>query len=216
MNPLSLELLSVNVAQPKMLGEQNGDIVYSAIGKIPVSGATVDVGRINLAGDEQADRENHGGPDKAIYCYPADHWSWWQEEHDFRCAPGAFGENLTIAGANETAVHIGDRFAWGDAVLQVAQPRVPCFKLQMYAKRTDVGALLTTSGRCGWYFRVLKQAGAPTKSALTRIGKGDGPTVREAFHAAFDRRVPHARRSEIAAVSALSEAWRKRLLAGIS
>jgi MOSC domain-containing protein YiiM len=213
----ALHLISVNVALPRVIGEQNGAPLLSAIGKRPVVGATIDVGRVNLAGDAQANLDAHGGPDKAVYAYPSDHWPWWQKEHGFDCRAGGFGENLTIAGADELAVRIGDRFSWGDALLEITQPRVPCSKLLLHTGRADAGALMTTSGRCGWYFRVLETGRAPAmETRLMRVGESDAPTVRETFFAAFDRRIAEARRCEISAVPTLSEAWRKRLLAASS
>ncbi len=210
----ALRVISVNVALPRVLGVENGEPVLSAIAKQPVLAAWIEVGRTNLAGDLQGDLENHGGPEKAVYGYPADHWTWWEKEQHFPCAPGAFGENLTLIGADETAVHIGDRFSWGEALLEVAQPRMPCFKFLLHSGRADAGMLMTVSGRCGWYFRVLATGAAPTVGAwLTRVEEGGGPSVRETFAAAFGRRVTDTRRREIAANSSLSDAWRKRLLA---
>ena len=213
MSALELKLLSVNVARPHRLGEQAGEPVISAIAKKPISGASVVVRPTNIAGDSQANLEKHGGPDKAIYAYPADHWPWWEKEHHFHCAPGLFGENLTVQGADETQVNIGDRFGWGEVQLEITQPRIPCIKFQIYTAREDMGALMLSSGRCGWYFRVLQAGTAPVNDArLVRVARGAGPTVREAYFAVFDRRVPESRRREIASVPALSAQWRKRLL----
>ena len=210
----SLRLVSINVARPSVLGEQNGEPVISAIAKKPVPGTTIEVGKTNLAGDAQANLEKHGGPDKAIYAYPTDNWSWWEKEHNFPCGAGAFGENLTLTGADEAALHIGDRFSWGDVVLEIAQPRAPCLKFQLYSGRSDAGALMTLSGRCGWYFRVLASGPAPGAGAsIVSMETGSGPSVRETFLAAFDRKIGRERRREIAAEAALSEAWRKRLAA---
>ena len=214
MHAFSLRVVSVNVSQPRIIGERNGEEILSAIDKRPVRIEEIEVGKINLAGDAQANLEKHGGPDKAIYAYPADNWPWWEKEHHFTCRPGAFGENLTLAGGDETVVRVGDRFSWGDVELEVSQPRVPCNKFQFYSGRDDAGALMTMAGRCGWYFRVRTAGCAPTTGAeLLRRQENIGPTVREAFLAAFDRRMDAGRRIAIADLPALSEAWRKRLLA---
>src|SRR5882724_7357343 len=186
---LELRILSVNVARPRLLALDNGETFTSAIGKQPLAARTVTVGRTNLDGDAQADLEHHGGAVKAVYAYPADHWPWWETEHGFSCRPGAFGENLTLEGADETSVAIGDRFEWGEALLEITQPRVPCFKFQFHSARADAGALMTLSARCGWYFRVLAEGTAPVGGAcLNRTAIGEGPSVREAFIAAFDKR----------------------------
>ena len=87
----TLRLLSVNVATPSRLGEQNGETVTSAIAKNPVATPTIRVGFTNLEGDAQANLEKHGGPDKAVYAYPADHWPWWEKEKNFPCRPGEIG-----------------------------------------------------------------------------------------------------------------------------
>ena len=96
-NRCSLRLLAVNVGQPQILGEQNGEILLSAIAKKPVSASIIGVGHINLDGDAQANLEKHGGPDKAVYAYSADNWTWWDDTHGLGCRPGAFGENVTLA-----------------------------------------------------------------------------------------------------------------------
>src|SRR5712671_4817623 len=88
MEDFSLQLVSVNVSLPEIIGERNGEEILSAIGKRPVQSETIEVGKINLAGDAQTDREHHGGPDKAIYAYPTDHWPWWEKEHHFPCRAG--------------------------------------------------------------------------------------------------------------------------------
>ena len=208
---LQLRLLSVNVGQPRVIGERDGAPLLSAIGKEPVAAARIVVRRLGLDGDAQANLRVHGGPDKAVYAYPADHWSWWEQKR-IACFPARFGENLTVEGAEETQVQVGDRFAWGDVVLEISQPRSPCNKLERYTGRPDVGALMTVSGRCGWYFRVVAEGDPPVRDAvLTRISTGNGPNLREVFHAVFNRRLPAEHRAGIAAMPALAAAWRERL-----
>ncbi len=212
MGALKIRIRSVNVATPKRLGIENGETLLSAIDKKPVAEAHIAVGDINLKGDDQANRAVHGGPDKAVYAYPSEHWPWWEKEHGIACRPGGFGENLTLEGAGETMVAIGDRFQWGEAVLEIAQPRVPCNKFVLHLKRADAGALMTISARSGWYFRVVETGIAPvTDGWLERVFESGGPTVREAFHAVFDKKTPTGRRREVYDAQGLSEAWRKRL-----
>jgi MOSC domain-containing protein YiiM len=210
---LALRLLSVNVAQPAVIGERDGEPLLSAIAKRAVAGETIALGRTNLAGDAQANLVKHGGPDKAVYAYPADNWTWWETEKQFACAPGAFGENLTLAGADETMVRIGDRFSWGDTVLEITQPRSPCHKLLIHTARPDASFIMTRSGRCGWYLRVIVPGTAPLRDALlVRIAEGTGATVRDAFLGAYDTRLGEAARRALADAPALSEAWRRKLL----
>ena len=209
---MKLRLLSVNVGLPRLLAAttQGGEAILSGIAKAPVQAREVFVGRTNIEGDGQADLTVHGGRDKAVYAYPADHWPWWEGVHDLACEPATFGENLTIAGADENAVAIGDRFRWGTALLEIAQPRAPCFKLAIHA-RDDIPARMTISARCGWYFRVVETGFAPVKGELVREHDTGGPSVREAFIAALHPRVTEASRLRVREAAGLSPAWQRML-----
>lgn len=210
---LELELLAVSVGMPAPLGVWQGERIVSGIRKTPLERDTIAVGETNIAGDGQADLSVHGGPDKAIYAYPADHWAWWKAEAGFDAAPAAFGENLTLRGADEHAVRIGDVFQWGNVRLEVAQPRAPCFKFAMLTGREDMGARMTVSGRTGWYFRVLETGAAPVRGALTRTATNEAmPSVREAFVAVYHPRVRSDVIEKVLAAPALSRAWRGGLL----
>jgi MOSC domain-containing protein YiiM len=178
---VKLQLLSVNVGRPRVI-QAEGEPVSSAIGKTPVRDEKVRVRATNIDGDAQADLRVHGGPDKAVYAYSSDHWPWWEGEHRFACAPATFGENLTLSGAIETDIAIGDRFRWGDAVLEVSQPRAPCYKFAIHTKRADAPQLMTLSARSGWYLRVIEEGDAPTTACeIERIRSRGGPTARDAF-----------------------------------
>lgn len=215
---MRLRLLSVNVGRTRIIAHLHGEPVRSAIVKRPVTGETVFVGTMSIAGDAQADLSVHGGADKAVYAYPADHWVWWEREHQLPCAPATFGENLTLEGADETGVRIGDRFRWGDALLEVSQPRVPCYKLGIHTKRADAPRIMTLSSRCGWYLRVLEEGNARRDAVLTRVHESASPSVRDAFRAATHPNIGYALRSAVFDAPALAESWRftveKRLAAG--
>jgi MOSC domain-containing protein YiiM len=144
--------------------------------------------------------------------YSADHWGWWTNEHGLICTTGTFGENLTLTGADETEIRIGDRFAWGEAILEVSQPRQPCFKFPLHTGEPRSAALTTISGRCGWYLRVIRQGAALVKGTLTRIHAGDGPSVREAFVAVQHRKTSAEDRARMAAHPAMAAAFREALL----
>jgi MOSC domain-containing protein YiiM len=105
---MDIELLAVSVGKPAALGIWQDEEVISGIKKTPLSVASVMVGETNIAGDGQADLTVHGGPDKAIYIYAADHWPWWEADAKFTGGPASFGENLTIEGADEHTIRIGD------------------------------------------------------------------------------------------------------------
>lgn len=137
--------------------EHRGDEILTGIFKEPVSGP-IALSRLNLAGDEQADLSVHGGPDKAVYAYPSEHYPSWREElPDLNLPWGAFGENLTTAGLMENNVCIGDEFQIGTAVLRVSQPRLPCYKLAIRLGRPDVIKRFMKSGRSGIYFSVVEE-----------------------------------------------------------
>lgn len=135
-----------------------GENEPSAIGKQPVEHA-VAVGALGLAGDEQADRAVHGGIDKAIHHYPADHYAGWRQQLGdvpLLATPGAFGENISTTGLNETNVFLGDRFRLGTALVEVSQARQPCWKLDHRFAAKGVMATVVKTRRTGWYYRVLE------------------------------------------------------------
>ena len=205
---MQLRLLAVSVGRPRPIGVYDGQSVLSGIAKSLVTDETVFVGATNIVGDEQADLRVHGGFDKAVYAYPSDHWMWWEGEHRFACRPAAFGENLTTEGADETQVAIGDRFRWGSALLEVSQPRAPCFKFAMFSGRAEAPQIMTLSARCGWYFRVIEEGEAPAHGVLTREYESGAPSVREAFIAATHPQVSAESRIRVREIPALSSAWR--------
>lgn len=129
----------------------------SAIFKEPVEGP-IRLGTLHLAGDGQADPRVHGGPEKAVLAYSADHYPLWNADlAPLRLPYGAFGENFTIAGQTEASVCIGDTYSVGEARVQVAQPRTPCWKLARKWDLKDLPARVLDTGRTGWYFRVLQE-----------------------------------------------------------
>ena len=153
-----MRVISVNVGAPKDITVR-GEVfpVQTAIWKSPVDGP-VAVRHHNLAGDRQADLSVHGGPNKAVYAYPSEHYEFWRGE-----LPGAelgwaaFGENLTIEGLLETEVRVGDELSIGTAVLRVTQPRLPCFKLGIRFGRLDMVKRFLRSRRTGFYFQIARE-----------------------------------------------------------
>jgi MOSC domain-containing protein YiiM len=148
-------LLSINVGLPRLVTFQ-GELVETAIFKEPVTGP-VQVGRLNLEGDRQADLSVHGGRDKAVYVYPAEHYPLWREELGADLGWGAFGENLTVSGLTEDDVRIGDRLRIGSAEFVVTQPRTPCYKLNVRFSRPDMVRRFHRSGRSGFYLAVTQE-----------------------------------------------------------
>ncbi len=214
---MNLRILSVNIARPRIIGMWNGEAVLSGIAKTQAAADTLFVSRTNIDGDGQADLSVHGGHDKAVYAYPAAHWPWWESEKHLACGPATFGENLTLEGANENDVAIGDRFRWGDAILEISQPRAPCYKLAIHTARLDAPGLMTLSARCGWYLRVIAEGDAPSRDAsMERIVQSGGPSVRDAFRALFDPRISTDARRRVHDTPALAEAWRRGLAAKLA
>ena len=149
-------VVSLNVGGPREV-EWRGRLVRTSIWKEPVQGA-VRVTSLNLDGDAQSDLSVHGGPDKAVYAYPAEHYDYWQRELDVDALPwAAFGENLTTSGILEPDLAIGDRVRVGSAELMVTQPRLPCFKLGIRFGRDDMVKRFLQSGRSGFYFAVVRE-----------------------------------------------------------
>jgi MOSC domain-containing protein YiiM len=157
MTPSSvMQVISVNVGLPRTV-TWKGRTVVTGIFKEAVAGR-VAIRRLNLEGDRQADLTVHGGPEKAVYAYPAEYYHFWREQFPEMELPwGMFGENLTVAGLLDETVHIGDRFQVGTAQLVVTQPRLPCYKLGLKFGRDDILKRFLQSGLTGFYFAVLKE-----------------------------------------------------------
>jgi MOSC domain-containing protein YiiM len=154
----ALVSLNVSLARPLVVGDRE---VMSGIGKRGVAGR-VDVGRLGIAGDEQADLSVHGGPSKAVYAYPVEHYPFWQTvraqaraaEWGAALPPGAMGENLTLAGVLESQVWIGDLLRFADCELAVSEPRFPCFKFDAAMGFRQASKLMAANGWCGFYLAV--------------------------------------------------------------
>ena len=170
----SARVLSVNVATPRMVRVGDTDVPTS-IFKSPVEGRIAVKGN-NLAGDRQADLTVHGGPNKAIYLYPAEHYEYWADQlGGVALQPGAFGENLTTLGMDENSVRIGDRFRIGSVVLRVTQPRMPCYKLGVRFGRADMVERFWLARRPGIYFAVIEEGDLAAGDLITKIGEAPEP-----------------------------------------
>ncbi|MGQ0433364.1 MAG: MOSC domain-containing protein [Microthrixaceae bacterium] len=164
---------SVNVGRPRRV-EWRGRQVTTAIWKEPVVGA-IRVDGVNLEGDDQADRRVHGGADKAVYAYAAEDYAWWGTQIG-ALGPGTFGENLTTAGLDLAAAMIGDRWHVGSAVLEVSQPRTPCFKLGIRMDDDAFPATFAAAGRSGAYLRIIR-AGLIEAGDHVRVERASPPLV---------------------------------------
>jgi MOSC domain-containing protein YiiM len=160
-------VLSVNVGRPKQIAVRRGRPLMSAIGKAPVEGR-VRVEGVNVAGDDQADRRVHGGPDKAVYVYAREDEAWWAEQLGREIPPGMFGENLTTEGVDVTGAVIGERWRIGTVELEVAQPRIPCAKLGTRFGDLTMVKRFGEANRPGAYLRIVSEG---------ELGAGDGIEV---------------------------------------
>jgi len=149
-------LLSVNAGRPRQISVRRGRPLMSAIGKSPVDGR-VRVEGVNVAGDEQADRRVHGGPDKAVYAYASEDTAFWEAELGRELGPGAFGENLTTEGVDVSGAVIGERWRIGDVELEVAQPRLPCAKLGLRLGDPMMVRRFGEARRPGAYLRIVRE-----------------------------------------------------------
>ena len=165
-----MQLLSVNVGLPREV-PWNDITISTGIYKRPVAG-DIAVGKLNLAGDGQADLTVHGGVHKAVYAYPAEHYGFWRDEFpELPLTWGYFGENLTTTGLREEEVHIGDRLKIGSAIFQVTQPRLPCYKLALRFGRDDIIKRFLASRRSGFYLSVLQEGTLRSSSTIEIVDR---------------------------------------------
>ncbi|MBD8005458.1 MOSC domain-containing protein [Bacillus norwichensis] len=171
---MGILLERIYVGQPKTVGERGAALPMdrewkSGIFKEPVEGPTW-LAKTNLDGDGQADLKHHGGPEKAVFAYPSEHYLYWRKElPDTKIFPGGMGENFSLINQLESSVSIGDIYGIGDAVIQVSQPRQPCWKPARRFKVKNLALLLQNSGRTGWYYRVLKEGSIKAGQELVLV-----------------------------------------------
>ncbi len=205
-----MKLLSINVSKPKPI-QYGGKTVQTGIFKEPVSG-TVMLREKNIDGDGQGDLRVHGGTYKAIYGYPFEHYTHWQQElqrDDFTY--GQFGENLTVEGLLETSVYIGDVFQIGSTVkLQITQPRVPCFKLAYKMGLPEFPKQFLESRRVGFYFRVLEEGEIAAGDAITRIEVASASmSITEILNLRYFDRDNREKIARARKLPALSPSWKR-------
>lgn len=192
----------------------------SAIEKYQVDGE-LNLTELGLDGDEQAEKIIHGGPDRALCHYPREHYLYWArefpEQSEQFSAP-AYGENLSTQGLTEKNVYIGDIFRWGEALIQVTQPRSPCYKLNDHFGISDMASLMQEAGYCGWLYRVVMAGKVSTDSPLELVSRVSDVSVAEAigiaWHMPFDDEQYH----RLLSAAGLSVSWtrtmQKRRLSG--
>jgi MOSC domain-containing protein YiiM len=205
----SMKLVSVNVGLPREV-EWQGRLVTTGIFKSPAAGR-VRLRTLNLDGDRQADLSVHGGPDKAIYAYPAEHHEHWRRElPDVELPPGSFGENLTTEGLREAGTRIGDHLRIGSAVARVTGPRIPCYKLGLRFGRDDMVKRFLASERTGFYLAVVEEGHVAAGDPIELLERASHDvTVSEITRLyARDREDLEALR-RVVQIEALPDGWRE-------
>jgi len=188
----------------------------TAIGKTPVSGRAR-LTRLGLVGDQQEDRSHHGGPDRALCSYVADHAEGWVRALGRRPEPGLFGENLTVQGIDETQVHCGDRFRIGDAVIEITTPRIPCMTLTRRVGYAEAIPFIRSLGWSGWYARVIQEGEAEAGDAMELIHADPlAVSIREIYGLNSEKHAPRAALERTLAVKALPDEWRAKFEARLA
>jgi MOSC domain-containing protein YiiM len=207
-----MKIISLNVGLPRLV-LRNGEPVSTGIFKEPVDGRVM-LRTLNLDGDRQSDLSVHGGPYKAAYLYPSEHYDFWKHElPDMDLPWGMFGENFTSTGLLETETHIGDKFRIGTAEVMVTQPRMPCYKLGIRFGRADIIKRFLVSERTGFYFSVLKEGEVGAGDQIELLEKNDsGVRVVDITRLySSDRENVDLMRRAIA-TEALPDSWREYFL----
>lgn len=199
-------VVSVNVGEVRTV-EWAGRLVTTGIWKSPVIGRRRLQG-VNLIGDDQADRRVHGGPDKAVYAYADEDYRWWSVQLGQEMGPATFGENLTTAGLDLGAAIVGERWAVGTALLEVSQPREPCFKLGI--RMGDAGFVhrFGEAGRTGAYLRIIEEGEIGAGDVITVVSRPDHGLTVAAIHEAY-RDGPTELLEQVAAIDTVPESWRE-------
>jgi len=197
---------TVSVGRPAPL---TGTEIESAIFKQPVDGPAF-LSKLGLTGDEQADLKHHGGPDKACCVYSGDHYPDWETELGVSLPDSAFGENLTVDGLTEADVHIGDIYRVGGALVQVAQPRVPCYKINRKFGMEGVTERIAANGLSGWYLRVLEEGPVQSGDRFELIERDPASATvlraNQIFH--HERQSREAMEWLLASTPAIAQVWK--------
>lgn len=164
-------VVSVNVGASRDV-EWHGRLVRTAIWKEPVTGP-VAVRGVNVAGDDQADRRVHGGMHKAVYAYGLEDYRWWSDQLGVELGPATFGENLTVEGFDVNAAWVGERWRVGTCVLEVSEPRLPCFKLGVRMGTADFVELFEMVARFGTYLRIVEEGSVTAGDSVELVSRPD-------------------------------------------
>jgi MOSC domain-containing protein YiiM len=198
-------IVSVNVGEPRTV-EFRDHTVSTGIDKVPVGGS-VRVEGVNLVGDDQADRRVHGGVHKAVYAYASEDYEWWSGQLGRALPPGMFGENLTIEGIDVGAAVVGQHWRIGDVVLEVSEPRMPCYKLGIRMEDPGFPAVFSAADRPGTYLRIVEE-GSLASGDRIEIGSPPEHGLTVADIARIHER-DHHEAGRLLEVAQLSDSWKR-------
>jgi len=213
-----MHLLSVNTSLSTEV-EYQGKTIATGIFKQPIS-SPVFISKMGLQGDQQVDLKSHGGEHKAVYAFSSDHYPYWRQTlKNTQLTSGIFGENLSISGFNESCLHIGDKIQIGDCLLEVSQPRIPCFKLGIALNNKHMPRLFIEHFATGIYLRVLQEGLIEKGNKIEVIKTGQFKlSVQSVFRAYFDKNYSGAIAimEKALLLSELGPEWRNKLSARLS
>lgn len=218
-NPPQLagKLVTLCVGKPQSYGSPDATNTHdkpwtTGFFKSPIVGRAF-LGRTNLAGDGQADLKHHGGPDKAVLAYSAEHYPDWKSEINRDLPHGAFGENFTVEGLSERTVCLGDVYSLGTARVEVSQPRQPCWKLARRWRMNELVAMVIQNGRSGWYLRVLEEGMVEPGMTMTLLDRPESEwPIARANHILHHCKLDRDLTAALAAVGPLAQSWKDELL----
>lgn len=193
--------------------ENYPDYSPSAIAKRQVNGG-MPLTPLGLEGDQQAEKSYHGGTDRALCHFPREHYAWLRQqfpEEEERFHPPALGENLSTLGMTEENVFIGDIFRWGEALIQVTQPRAPCYKLNHFLDCKNLAPLLQSSGRCGWLYRVVSTGNVSGDRSLELLTRNSDVSVAGAISIAFNMPFDEEQYRRLMSAAGISASWSKTM-----
>ncbi|PHM50239.1 6-hydroxyaminopurine reductase [Xenorhabdus miraniensis] len=185
----------------------------SAINKLLVNGR-LQLTSLGLEGDEQAETRFHGGPDRALCHYPMEHYLFWKRQFPELTelfSPPLFGENLSTEGMTEENVYIGDIFQWGDVLIQVTQPRAPCYKLNHLTGINNFSAIMQDSGYCGWLYRVISSGFVSVSEPIRLLSRNSDISVKEAISIAFHSPFDEEQYQRLMRAAGLSASWNLKM-----
>jgi MOSC domain-containing protein YiiM len=204
-------VISLNRGRSMNIADEGEKQILSAIHKQPVSETSLYLTKTNIEGDEQADLINHGGIDKAVCVYPFEHYTYWEQKLGRTLPMGAFGENITLSGVPEYEAFIGDTWQWGEAIVQVSQPRRPCFKV---AKRHGIKKLpqyIQESGFSGYYLRVIKEGNVSAADSLILLNRISDVSIEFVNRITFHDKENRVEIEKLQNLQELSDAWKASL-----